>query len=321
MNNSVTRRQLLKGAFATGLAGSLPCLSLLQAQEKTSDKSDLPQPNIACFTKSFQDWSIPEVCQRFKEIGLDGLDLTVRKNGHINPDKQNVHQELKIADRTARAAGLEILFLTTDLTKPDSRAEEVLAAAEAIGVRKIKLGYYDYENFGTLKQQMDQVKIKLSAMGQLCARYNILPCVHIHSGTNIPSDGLMLYDLLKDFDPAYIGAYVDCLHMTLEGARDGWRQGLDLLAPWVSLCSIKNFQFKEDGRDSHGQLKWRNYNCPVADGITPMPQFIETMQKIGFKGTYSLHSEYKGKGSFRDLSTEECLTQTDADFKYLRSLL
>ncbi|QDU80386.1 Xylose isomerase-like TIM barrel [Polystyrenella longa] len=318
MNDPISRRHLLASTMAAGAAYALKPLSHLHAEDKTEVK---PQPQMACFTKSFQDWSIPEVCQRFKSIGLDGLDLTVRKNGHINPDKQNVHQELKQAARAADDSGMKILFLTTDITEPNARAEEVLAAAEAIGIRKIKLGYYKYNGFGNLQQQMDQVKQKLASVGQLCARYNVLPCVHIHSGTSIPSDGFMLYELLKDIDPDHVGAYVDALHMTLEGAGDGWRQGLDLLAPWVALCSIKNFQFKAEGRDEQGQLKWDNYNCPVADGITPMPRFMQTMKTIGFTGTYSLHSEYKGGGSFKDLTTEECLEQTDRDLKFVRSLM
>ncbi|MCA9041279.1 MAG: sugar phosphate isomerase/epimerase [Planctomycetaceae bacterium] len=316
MNDSLSRRQLLASTLAASAATALTQFSSVKAAETSQAK-----PKFACFTKSFQDWSIPEVCQRFKAIGLDGLDLTVRKNGHINPDKQNVHQELKQAARAASDAGLEILFLTTDITEPDARAEEVLAAAEAIGVRRIKLGYYKYTGFGNLKQQMDRVKLKLNSVGQLCARYNVLPCVHIHSGTSIPSDGFMLYELLRDFDPSHIGAYVDSLHMTLEGGKDGWRQGLDLLAPWIELCSIKNFQFKSKGRDKQGQLEWNDFNCPVADGITPMPRFMEVMKALNFSGTYSMHSEYKGGGSFKDLSTEECLVQTDIDLKFMRSII
>ena len=316
MNDSLSRRQLLATTLAVGAAAAFRPMPAVKADQKEGGA-----PKIAGFTKSFQDWSIPEVCRRFKEIGLDGLDLTVRSNGHINPDKDNVHQELKQAARVAGDAGVEILFLTTDITRPDARAEEVLAAAEAIGVRRIKLGYYKYKGFGDLKKQVDAVKMQLNEVGQLCARYNVLPCVHIHSGADIPSDGFMLYELLRDIDPGHVAAYVDSLHMTLEGARDGWRQALDLLAPWVELCSIKNFQFKEEGRDEHGQLQWDNFNCPVADGITPMPKFMEVMKAINFSGVYSMHSEYKGGGSFKNLSTEGCLAQTDADLKFLRSIM
>jgi hypothetical protein len=60
---------------------------------------------------------------------------------------------------------------------------------------------------------------------------------------------------------------------------------------------------------------------PVADGVSPIPDYVAVLKKIGFAGTYSLHSEYKGKGSFKDLDTEACLAQTAADLKYFKKVL
>ena len=39
---------------------------------------------LAAFTKSFQDWPIDRVGREFKQLGLDGIDLTVRKGGTLN---------------------------------------------------------------------------------------------------------------------------------------------------------------------------------------------------------------------------------------------
>jgi hypothetical protein len=54
--------------------------------------------------------------------------------------------------------------------------------------------------------------------------------------------------------------------------------------------------------------------------VAPLPDFIATLKKIGYDGTYSLHSEYKGKHSFRDLSTDECLAQTRDDLAFFRKM-
>jgi L-ribulose-5-phosphate 3-epimerase len=148
-----------------------------------------------------------------------------------------------------------------------------------------------------------------------------LPCVHIHSGADIPSHGTMLYELIRDIPPDRVGAYVDSLHMALEGGGDGWRQGLDLLAPWISLVAIKNFLWVQKDRDKGGQMQWEHKVVPIADGVSPMPQFVATVKSTGYKGVYSLHSEYKGKSSFKDLDTDACLKQTEVDLKYLRTLL
>lgn len=274
---------------------------------------------IVAFTKSFQDWTLPVVCHRFREIGLDGLDLTVRRGGHIEPAR--VAEDLPLAAKAALEAGVEIPFITTDITEPNPLAERVLATAAQLGIRKAKLGYYRYREFGTLKAQLDDVRAKLGEVAAMAKQYGVLPCVHVHSGPFLPSHGTQLYQLIADMPPAEIGAYLDMLHMALEGGGDGWRQGVDLLAPWVALVSVKNFDTRPTARDDRGMQRWQHPTVPVADGVSPIPEFVATLKKIGFDGVYSMHSEYKGGGSFRNLTTEECLAQTAEDLKFFRPLV
>ena len=281
--------------------------------------SAAPGPRIGGFTKSFQDLPIPEVCRRFKQLGLDGLDLTVRPQGHIEPEQ--AARELPQAAAAAKQEGLEILFLTTAVTDADEAADRLLGAAAEQGIRRIKLGYYRYQPFGTLAGQLAEVRKRLAGVAQLAAKHQVLPCVHIHSGPYLPSHGTQLYELLRDFSPQQVGAYLDTGHMAVEGGGDGWRQGIDLLAPWIALVAVKNFAWEVAGRDERGQQRWRTKTVPIADGVCPLPEYLAALKKVGYAGIYSLHSEYKGAHSFQDLSTEECLQQTATDLQHLRSLL
>jgi len=302
---------------ATGVTDGL--FDVSQRAAAADSPSAGPSPRIGGFTKSFQDLPISEVCRRFKQLGLDGLDLTVRPQGHIEPER--AAQELPKAAAAAKQEGLEILFLTTAVTDADEAADRLLGAAAEQGIRRIKLGYYRYEPFGTLVGQLAEIRQRLAGVAQLAAKHQVLPCVHIHSGPYLPSHGTQLYELLRDFSPQQVGAYVDTGHMAVEGGGDGWRQGLDLLAPWIALVAVKNFAWETAGRDAHGQQRWRTKTVPIADGVCPLPEFLAALNKVGYAGIYSLHSEYKGSHSFQDMSTEECLQQTADDLKYLRSLL
>jgi sugar phosphate isomerase/epimerase len=273
---------------------------------------------FACFAKSFQDLPLEQFCRRIYEIGFEGLDLTVRKGGKIEPS--NVVAELPIAANTLHEAGLKFFFLTTDITDADASAERVLASAASLGVDRIKLGYYRYVPGGRILEQIDETRRRLQGVVALGRKHGVRPCVHIHSGSMIPSHGTMAYLLMKDFDPHELGAYVDPLHMTLEGGLGGWQQGLDILSPWISLCAVKNFRWEEGRRDKLGQQRWDHRVVPLADGIAPMPEFVSVLKKQGYDGIYSLHNEYKGRGSFKDLTTEECLTQAATDLKYFKTL-
>lgn len=273
---------------------------------------------FAAFTKSFQDRSIAEVCDIFHGLGLDGLDLTVRPGGHIEP--ADVEAKLPQAVKEADQRGLKIFFLTTGITDADPAAEKIIATASKLGIDRLKLGYYPYRPVGTLAKQIDEVRKQLSKVAALASHYQVRPCVHIHSGAYIPSHGTLLYELIKDFSPDQVGAYVDPLHMTAEGGVEGWRQGLDLLAPWISLVAVKNFAWQRGHRDPVGQLRWTTKAVPLADGLAPLPDFVAVLKKLGYDGVYSLHSEYKGGHSFEDLDTEGCIQQTAKDFAFFKKL-
>jgi sugar phosphate isomerase/epimerase len=277
-----------------------------------------PQPTFAAFTESFQSWPIPKVCEKFKAIGLDGLDLTVRPGGHIEPE--DAPNKLPAAAQAARDHGLRLSMLTTAIVSADRQAEELLAAAAEQGVDRVKLGYYRYQKFGTLAARLDEVKRALAPIAKLGAKHGVLPCVHIHSGDTIPSGGAVAYMLLKDFSPTEIGAYVDPMHMTVEGGNDGWRQGLDLLAPWIAISSLKNGRWTPTERDAQGQQRFKFQKCPLQDGIAPLPQYMALLHKLGYRGLFTLHSEYADAGSWRVLNPDECLEQTKRDLEYARKI-
>jgi len=314
------RHQFVRRSAQIGLtlAAAPRFLSATTAQAKAATEA-ATGPTFAAFTESFQEWPIPKVCKKFKAIGLDGLDLTVRPGGHIEP--QDAARKLPAALTAARDHGVRIAMLSTAIVEPDKTAEELLATAAELGIDRVKLGYYKYEGFGTLGKQIDGVRKKLAGVAKMAAKHGVLPCVHIHSGNTIPGNGPVAYLLLAGFDPSQLGAYVDPMHMTIEGGNDGWRQGLDLLAPWIAISSLKNCQWITTGRDSHGQQRWATRKCPLSDGVCPLPRYLATLEKLGYRGLYTLHSEYSDRNSWKVLNADECLEQTRIDLEYVKKIM
>jgi len=52
-----------------------------------------------------------------------------------------------------------------------------------------------------------------------------------------------------------------------------------------------------------------------------MAAVARTLKEIGYDGIVSLHSEYKGRASWRKLTTPELLEQSAADLRYLKQLI
>ncbi len=300
--DAVRRREFMRLAVASGVTGGV--------RELRAGNS-LPMPKVCTYTEHFQTLPIPEVCAIFKRIGVDGLDLTVRPGGHIDP--KDVKQELPRAAKAAREHGLEIMMLTSGITAPDRHAEDILVTCQRLNIRRIKLGYYHAGEFGNMPGRLDDVRRKLDAVVKLARNYGVLPCVHVHSGPTIPSSGFMLYDLIRDLPPDRIGAYLDSYHMTITGGAGGWRQAIDLLRPWISLVALKNFQWQQTGRGAIGQQRWRTNYCRLEDGIAPILDFIRTVHQAGYRGFYTLHTEYR-------LPVKECIRLTTHDFVFLQKV-
>src|SRR3712207_6736432 len=112
------------------------------------------------FTDNLAALKLPEVCAGAKRAGFDGLDLTVRPGGHVLPE--DAEMGLADARRIAGGAGSTTPRGTPAVTASDSpHAEQVFASAAHYGVRKLKLGYWRYEPFGTLVRQVDDARAKL----------------------------------------------------------------------------------------------------------------------------------------------------------------
>jgi sugar phosphate isomerase/epimerase len=271
------------------------------------------------FTDNLSDLSVAGAADAAKAAGFDGLDLTLRPGGHVPPEDSD--RGLAEAKRVADAAGVAIPMVSTALTDTDSpHAESVFAAAAHYGTRSLKLGYWEYRPFGTAAAQIDQARARLRRLAALGRKYRVLPCVHCHSGRFLAAGGPLLYQVLRGFEPGEVGAYVDPMHMTIEGGRSAWEIGLDLVAPWIALVGIKNFRWLPSDRDRHGQRRWRWEYCPLADGMAPLPEFMAYLRQLRYDGIVSLHSEYKGESSFRRLDTPQLLAQSAADLAYLKGL-
>ena len=316
MNGSaMLRRDFLAAALAA------PGAAALAGPRDDSPADDAPavgRPPVGVFTKSFQDWPIPKVCAAFAELGVDGLDLTVRPGGHIAPE--NAAAELPAAVAAAQSEGLKVLFLTTGITDAGPAADRLLGAAADGGVGAVKLGYFRPDG-SPLPDRIDAVRRTLAEVAVLAEKRGVTACLHTHSGDYLPSHGTLLYMLLRDLPPAAVGAYVDTLHMHVEGGDAGWRQGLELVAPWLRLCAVKNYRWEPAGRDGFGMRQWKETVVPIADGVSPIPAFVRELKRRGFAGAFSLHSEYRGGSSFENLDAPGVLAQTREDWAFLRGVL
>jgi hypothetical protein len=73
-------------------------------------------------------------------------------------------------------------------------------------------------------------------------KYNIHGAYQNHYGGPVGGAIWDLYELLRDFDPTYVGCQYDIRHAVAEGGYV-WKVGLKLIAPWVKCTVLKDFHW------------------------------------------------------------------------------
>ncbi|MEM2935798.1 MAG: hypothetical protein QW231_01310, partial [Candidatus Bathyarchaeia archaeon] len=125
--------------------------------------------------------SVDEAGDRIAEMGFDGVDLTVRPGGHVLPEE--VRGKLPEAVGILESKGLVVPMITTEITDAEEKyAEDIFRTASHCSVKFLKLGYWPYEGFGKLKEQIESVKVRLKGIQDLGKRYGVTAAIHILSG-------------------------------------------------------------------------------------------------------------------------------------------
>jgi L-ribulose-5-phosphate 3-epimerase len=278
--NSTTRRDFthsmaLAGTALTGIAlGGGPAGAAAN------------RPALCLFSKHLPKLNYTELAQTVKQIGFDGIDLTVRAQGHVLPER--VAQDLPRALETIRGAGLAVPMITTELTSPsDPAARPTLETAGKLSVPLFKLGYRRYDAGESIESRLADVRRDVGGLIALGKEHGIAAGFHNHSGNNV---GAVVWDIraiIAEMDPRWIGYYFDPCHATVEGGEGGWQIDLRMALARVKMVAIKDFYWEKRGG------KWEIRWCPLGEGMVRWPQFFSLLAGARFTGPISLHVEYE----------------------------
>jgi len=278
----VSRRGFLQFLAGAGLCST----SLLQscAHSQLRFKPDR-KTKICIFSKHLQWLDYPQMAEAVREMGFDGIDLTVRADGHVWPE--NVASDLPRAVAAARQAGTEITMITTSITDPAAATTtSILKTAAELGIRYYRMGWFKYPDEISIPAQIQELKPKFKNITRLNQQLGIYGGYQNHAGNQRVGAALWdLWELLKNHDPEWIGCQFDVRHATVEGGTI-WPTSFRLLAPWVRMAVIKDFRWEKT------ETGWIAQPCPLGQGMVDIPRFLSQLKAINFHGPISLHFEY-----------------------------
>ncbi len=271
----ISRRSLLAAASA----GITP--PILRAATPASGLK------VSIFSKHLRFLEGPALVSGAASLGFDGIDLAVRKNGHIEPDR--VTQELPVLVREIHQHGLIIPMITTDIADTSSPyAEDILRTMHEQGIRYYRWGGFKYNYSLPLAAQLEAFKPRVAKLAELNKRYGVTAIYHTHSGVGLVGASIWdLHIILQDFDPEAVAINYDIGHATTEGGFGGWINSFYIAKPHIRGLCIKDCVWTKQGDG-----KWKSGFVPLGTGMVHFSEFFRMVKESGFSGPLQLHFEY-----------------------------
>jgi sugar phosphate isomerase/epimerase len=278
MLKGVSRRALL-GAGTAWAASALPF-----------DGTAPPKLKVAIFSKHLHFLQGEELARAVKELGFDGIDLTVRKGGHVEP--QRVRQDLPPLVAAIRKVGIEVPMLTTDIVDADTPyTEDILNTMADLGIPRYRWmppGALKYNYAEPYPPQLEKLRPRIAKLAALNARQKVGAMWHTHSGAGyVGANFWDIWLLLKDQDPKAVGVNYDVGHATIEGGMGGWINSFHIMGPYLRGIAVKDFYWAKDAKG-----EWKAQWTPLGEGMVHLPQFFGMVKQAGFEGPLQLHFEY-----------------------------
>jgi sugar phosphate isomerase/epimerase len=288
MTNTASRRSFLSSAALAALAGRASTARAVQAAADPHEPKRGFAGPLCFFTKPLPALDVRTLSRRLAPLGFDGLDLTVRKGGHVLPER--AREDLPRAVDAAREEGLSVPMITTALTSADDpTARPVLETAARLGIPCFKAGYYLYET-KDVRARVEQAGRDFAGLVALAAACGIKAGFHNHSAYV----GAALWDaarFLEPLDARQVGYYFDPRHAFAEGGAGAWKSAAALAAPRLAMIAAKDFRWVKTDRG------WKDENVPLGEGMVDWRGVLAILLAAGFAGPASLHIEYDPAGA------------------------
>lgn len=249
---------------------------------------------IVVFSKMLKAKSVGELVEIALDYGFEGYDLCVRPGYPVNPD--NVGETLVGAVRTLERAGLGIPMITGDLalvTPDHPTAEPILRAMDRANVRLLKLGYFRFDPLTQdYWEEVSRIRAAFAGWEQLARKYHVKICYHTHNDRCMGLNAAALAHLIHGFDPQYIGAYLDPLHLVLEGEEFAF--GLAMVQKYLSIVALKDVLKWRVEKNGHGSVGFGV--VPASEGMVDWTAVFSDLKRVDYQGPFSIHCEYHVSG-------------------------
>lgn len=288
---------------------------------KTSASIDQESFKFSVFSKTLHWLPVSEMASSIAAMGFDGIDLTVRPNGHVLPER--VEEDLPKATEAAKKAGISIFSIVTSINNADDPlTEKILKTASSLGIGHYRMDWLYYDDAKSIEQNMVAIQTVMSKLAVMNEKYKIRGEYQNHSGKYTPqsyfgSSIWDLYSVLNKINSPWLGSQYDIMHATVEGAYS-WETDFKLLNPYIFSIAVKDYFWKKE------QAKWAPEVVPLGEGMVDFDKYFGLIKQYKIKCPVSIHYEYPLGGAEKGdrtitMKSEDILSAIEKDLATLKS--
>ncbi|MBH53893.1 MAG: endonuclease [Opitutaceae bacterium] len=249
--------------------------------------------SVHLFSKHLQFLEYPQMAKVAADLGFDGVDLTVRPGGHVEPEK--VEEDLPKAVEALSDRGLLSIMMTTAVTNATNPLNlDVINTAVNQGLRYYRMGYYKFEEDKTWKENLDRCKKDIEGLSELHEEHGIHGAYQNHSGTGVGAYITDIVYLLEGLNPLWTGCQYDIRHAVVEGGR-AWGNGVKWLKDSMSTIAVKDFTWAKHPQSG----KYSVMNTPIGEGMVDFVGYFKLLRQLEIHPVVTLHCEYDLGGANR----------------------
>ncbi len=282
MNRRTFLQQAAAASFAVGISPHL-------AKAATASS---PLDGVHIFSKHLQFLDYSEMAAAAKKMGFDGVDLTVRPRGHVEP--ANAKRDLPRAAAALRDAGLPPVMCVTAFSDPDDPLfESTLDVIAESGFSYLRMGWFRFADSPHPAAQLEKLQMTARRLAKALADRGLSGGMQNHAGERyVGASAWEYWQILDGIDNSVLGLQFDIRHATAERGSS-WRREVDVAAPNITSINFKDFYWEKPAPDARPRI----VNTPLGEGWVDWPRFMGLLREHGVHAPASLHCEYEMGGA------------------------
>lgn len=304
--------------FTKLTAMSIAGIPLLSFQNDLTDNisESFKELDVHLFSKHLQFLNYNEMSAAAAEMGFNGLDLTVRRKGHVLPE--NVVEDLPKAVKAMKKYGLAPKMMSTNVWDAHAPINKtVLETASNLNFTHYRTDWLKYPKNRLITESQAIYGKQAKDLEILNKKLGLIGGYQNHAGKHVGAPIWDLPPILEATKGKYIGCQYDIRHAVVEGG-ESWELGLKRIRPFINSIVLKDFKW--------GLLngKWKPINVPLGEGMIDFNLYFSILKKYKINVPVSLHVEYdlggaeKGKNKIT-IPKKEVLSRIQKDLEFIKN--